>query len=146
MGCYSGPVPSGGIVLNDHSPWRNALSPRWLSGCGLGHFLCSSRQSPSDTSVFSDPPPCFGRNPSLIADGYSTPPRHPAHSGWRPIFAVFLKHLHSFFWYQISNPGRLIEGMESLSSEQKQRLLGGTALEFLGVESSVFQSDATGAS
>ncbi|MEC9475761.1 MAG: amidohydrolase family protein [Planctomycetota bacterium] len=44
------------------------------------------------------------------------------------------------------HPGRLIEGMESLSSEQKQRLLAGTALEFLGVESSVFQSDATGAS
>lgn len=43
-------------------------------------------------------------------------------------------------------PGQLIEQMKSLTVEQKQRLLGGTALEFLGLEASVFQSDATGAS
>ena len=44
------------------------------------------------------------------------------------------------------HPGKLIEQMESLTDEQKQQMLGGTALEFLGLESSVFQSDATGAS
>jgi len=44
------------------------------------------------------------------------------------------------------HPGKLIEQMESLTDEQKQRMLGGTALDFLGLESSVFQSDATGAS
>ena len=44
------------------------------------------------------------------------------------------------------HPGKLIEEMQSLTVEQKQRLLSGTALEFLGLESSVFQSDATGAS
>lgn len=35
-------------------------------------------------------------------------------------------------------PGRLIESMEELSAEQRQRLLAGTALEFLGLESSRF--------
>ena len=44
------------------------------------------------------------------------------------------------------HPGKLIEQMESLTDEQKQQMLGGTALDFLGLESSVFQSDATGAS
>ena len=44
------------------------------------------------------------------------------------------------------HPGKLIEQMESLTDEQKQQMLGGTALDFLGLESSVFQSGAAGAS
>jgi len=42
------------------------------------------------------------------------------------------------------HPGKMIEEMDSISADQKRRLLGGTALEFLGIESAVFHSDATG--
>jgi hypothetical protein len=38
----------------------------------------------------------------------------------------------------------MIEEMDSITADQKRRLLGGTALEFLGIESAVFHSDATG--
>jgi aminocarboxymuconate-semialdehyde decarboxylase len=42
------------------------------------------------------------------------------------------------------HPGKMIEEMDSITADQKRRLLGGTALEFLGIESAVFHSDATG--
>jgi aminocarboxymuconate-semialdehyde decarboxylase len=36
-------------------------------------------------------------------------------------------------------PGRLIESLADLSEETKARLLGGTALEFLGVDAGAFR-------
>ncbi len=41
-----------------------------------------------------------------------------------------------------AHPGKLIESMDDLSSETKDRLLAGTALEFLGLERSRFEAGA----
>ena len=39
------------------------------------------------------------------------------------------------------HPGKLIESMEDFSAETKERLLSGTALEFLGVEEKRFRAE-----
>ncbi len=42
------------------------------------------------------------------------------------------------------HPGELIESMEELSAETRERLLSGTALEFLGIERSRFETGKVG--